>query len=179
MTRSVRISARAAGPACPVRLLEGLRRVETAVAGGCLALMTAVVFADVMGREIWETGILGAQKLGVYAFVYAGFLGLPLATGPGVHLRPRFADGLARAVPARLMARLQNGVAALLSLALSWVALSFALETRALGETSLALPIPVWLVQIVLPYAFLSSGLRHALFALFPALTPTETGEAF
>lgn len=179
MRRSAHISEPAAGPGGPARLLDWLRQVETAVAGGCLVVMTAVVFADVMGREIWNTGIRGAQKLGVYTFVYAGFLGLPLATGAGAHLRPRFADGLARAIPARLMPRLQHGVAALLSLVLAWVALSFALETRALGETSLALPIPIWLVQIVLPYAFFSSGLRHALFALFPALTPDEAGEAF
>lgn len=177
MRRPAHISEPAAGPEIPARLLEWLRLMETAVAGGFLVAMTAVVFADVVGREIWNTGLLGAQKLGVYAFVYAGFLGLPLATGSGAHLRPRFADGLTHAIPGHLMARLQHGVAALLSLALAWVALSFTLETRTLGETSPALPIPVWLVQIVLPYAFFSSGLRHALFVLFPALTPNEAGE--
>ena len=40
------------------------------------------------------------------------------------------------------------------------------------GETAAVLSVPLWPVQIVLPYAFLSSALRHFSFAAFPSLKP-------
>ena len=37
--------------------------------------------------------------------------------------------------------------------------------------------IPLWPIQLVLPYAFFSSALRHATFAVWPDLKPSRAVE--
>lgn len=144
-----------------------------AVAIACLAIMAAVVLADVIGRELVGQGIEGAQKLAVYAFVYAGFLGLPLTTAQGDHLRPRLFDALsARHLSPAALARMQHLPAALLSFGMAWTGISFVAESIGFNERSPSLDIPVWWVQMVVPWAFASSGLRHLIFALVPSLAP-------
>lgn len=158
-------------------VLRSATAVETVVGIVALMVMISIVFLDVLGRELLGQGIAGAQRVGVFAFVLAGFLGLPLATAQGVHLRPKFADGI---FPARVWSRmrvLQHGVSAIISVGLAWFGLSFARQTLALQEVSPVLEIPVGLVQLVLPYAFFSSGLRHAIYILCPDLAPDDTGK--
>ncbi len=148
-------------------------RVEMAVAITCLAIMAIVVFADVAGREIAGRGIEGAQKLAVYAFVLAGFLGLPLTTARGRHLRPRLFDGVTgRILPEAVVARLQHLPAAAISFGMAAAGVSFVIEAIGFDERSPSLDIPVWWVQMVVPWAFASSGLRHLVFALAPGLAP-------
>lgn len=159
------------------RVLKIVGTVETTVAILALAVMTIVVFADVFGRDLLGHGIAGAQRIGVYAFVVAGFLGLPLATAQGMHLRPKFADRIFPAKAEMLAVHVQNALAAALSLGLAWFGFSFARQTMALNEVSPVLEVPVGWVQMVLPYAFASSGLRHIVFALRPDLAPLETGD--
>ena len=43
---------------------------------------------------------------------------------------------------------------------LAWLAVKFVLETREVGETSLGMGMPLWIVQAVIPLAFLIIGLR-------------------
>lgn len=157
------------------RVMRAVTAGETAVAVLALVVMTSVVFVDVLGRELIGQGIPGAQRIGVYAFVLAGFLGLPLATARGAHLRPKFADSLFPPRARSTVAVIQHALAAILSLGLAWFGLSFARQTLALHEVSPVLEIPIGLVQLVLPYAFLSSGLCHLVFALNPDLAPTDS----
>lgn len=154
-------------------MLAWISRIETVVAVTCLSIMATIVFLDVLGRELLGAGITGAQKIGVFAFVYAGFLGLPLATGAGEHLRPRILDGaLEKLLGPRPLTVLSHAVAAILSFALALAGLIYVRESFMLGERSPAIELPVWIVQLVLPYAFLSSGLRHAAYAIAPELGP-------
>lgn len=150
-------------------------RFEMVVAMACLGVMAAVVLADVIGREVAGQGVDGAQKLAVYAFVCAGFLGLPLTTATGGHLRPRVFDTFtARHVSPAILARMQHLPAALVSGFMAWAGLSFVIEAIGFNERSPSLNIPVWWVQTVVPWAFASSGCRHLAFALVPALSPRE-----
>ena len=48
---------------------------------------------------------------------------------------------------------------------------------RELGERGMAIPIKVWPIQMVLPWMFVSSALRHLAFAAWPALRPEPKGE--
>lgn len=157
----------------PGRALALSFAVEMAVAILCLAIMAAVVLADVVGRELLGQGIEGAQKLAVYAFVCAGFLGLPLTTAQGGHLRPHLFDGVTgRLLSPAALARMQHLPTALLSLGLAGSGLSFVVESIGFAERSPSLHIPVWWVQTVVPWAFLSSGLRHLTYVLVPSLAP-------
>jgi hypothetical protein len=48
------------------------------------------------------------------------------------------------------------------------------MQTRGVGEMSVTLGIPIWPIQALMVYAFVSAGLRHILYALLPALRPQE-----
>ena len=57
-------------------------------------------------------------------------------------------------------------------LGLAFYAFRFVKSSAALGEVGMAIPIVVWPIQLVLVWMFLSSALRHAAYAVWPALRP-------
>jgi len=155
-------------------LLNALQRIEGAVAALAYATVALLLMADVLGREIFGEGIFGAPKMAVYAAIVAGFLGLALATGAGSHLRPAFLDGV---IPDRFDRQVWQAadiVSALVYLGLAWVAIEFVLSTRQSSDRAAVLYWLLWPIQVVMPYAFISCALRHALFAIAPSLRPAQ-----
>ena len=118
--------------------------------------------------------VFGAQKMAVFAAVVAGFLGLSLATAAGSHLRPGFMDGI---FPARFNTtvwRAADVVSSLIYLALAIVAIQFVLVSMEAGDRAAVLYWTLWPIQMVIPYAFFSSAIQHAIFALWPQLRPAS-----
>jgi hypothetical protein len=62
-------------------------------------------------------------------------------------------------------------------IALGWYAVDFVRNSAALGERGMAIPIVVWPIQLILPWMFFSSALRHLCFAAWPALKPVAKQE--
>ena len=159
------------------RALAVLLTVEAAVASLAFASVAALILFDVLGRELFNRGLFGAQKYAVYATVVAGFLGLVLATASGRHLKAEVARPLTPPDWEPVVERLSDLVSAALFIVLGIVALTYVSETFAADERAAVLYIPIWPMQIVLPYAFFSCALRHVLFAAFPALRPDGNAE--
>ena len=158
------------------RILGTLLRIEGTVAAIAFLAAASAILADVIGREIFGHGIWGAAKFAVFASVVAGFLGIGLATHAGMHLRPRFADGW---IPARFepaMKRISALIGALLFCLLGVLSWIYVRETFAFGQRAPVLDWPLWAVQIVMPYAFFSNGLRHLIYAIRPDLVPEAAG---
>lgn len=158
------------------RWLGRLSRIEKGITNLAFGALIILVFADVVSRELTGSGLHWARQAGVYANIIVVMIGLGLASDGGAHLRPRFADGWLppRWTPA--LRRLQHALMAAFCVAFAGVALGVVLESAELGERSAALQIVVWPVQAVIPLAFGLASLRHAAFAVFPALAPAETG---
>ena len=68
-------------------------------------------------------------------------------------------------------------VAALICIALGFYAVQFGQSAYALGERGMAIPIKVWPIQLILPWMFFSSAIRHLVFMAYPALRPEPKGE--
>ena len=159
------------------KLLRWLWRIEATIcviafSGTALALMF-----DVLARELFGNGLFGAQRFAVWSNAIAGLLGFALVTAERGHLRPQFADAL---VPKSLephIERIGEVVSALICLALAWFAMEFVLSSAKLGERGMAIPILVWPIQLVLPWMFFSSALRHIAFATWPVLRPAPRSE--
>jgi len=154
------------------RALLWLHAVEKAVAVAAMVVVAGALTADLLGREVLGSGIFGAQRVAVYATVVAGLIGFALATAENRHLRVQAID---RLLPRRwdgALDRAASVVSAVICLWLAWFAWRFVGQTFAVGERSMTLGIPVWPIQIVLPYAFASAALRHLAFAISPALRP-------
>lgn len=155
----------------PVRAFLMLLEVtEGYVAMLAYAGVAALLIADVLMREVFGVPVLGAQSLAVLAAIVAGFLGLSLATAKGMHLRPALFDNL---LPARFDRYVERGsdlVAAAFYLSITVFALRFIGESQAAGDKAAVLYFPLWPIQLVMPYAFLSCAIRHAAYALDPEL---------
>jgi C4-dicarboxylate transporter DctQ subunit len=75
------------------------------------------------------------------------------------------------------MERISDVVSAVICLALGWYAIEFVKSSHALGERGMAIPIKLWPIQLILPWMFFSSAIRHLIFAASPALRPVPKGE--
>jgi TRAP-type C4-dicarboxylate transport system permease small subunit len=157
-------------------VLGKLLKIEGTVAAVAFALAAAAVLSDVIEREVFGQGIWGSTKFAVFAAAVAGFLGIGLATHAGMQLRPQFADGW---MPKRLepaMRHVAPGITAFLFFAIAWYAGAYVYETYQYGQLAPVLDWPLWMIQIVMPYAFISNGLRNLIYAIDPDLTPKSSG---
>ncbi|RMF97535.1 MAG: TRAP transporter small permease [Gammaproteobacteria bacterium] len=152
--------------------LAGCSRVERAVTFIAFCAVIAVVFADVVSRELTGAGLHWARQAGVYANLVVVMFGLGLASASGAHLRPRFADGWLPAAWRPWLERIADALMALFCIGFATVAAGVVFDSWQLGERSTVLRTPVWPVQAVIPLAFALVALRHALYAAYPALRP-------
>jgi TRAP-type C4-dicarboxylate transport system permease small subunit len=171
-------TARPGGPGPAAAVLAAISRVERFVTVAAFAVLIAVVFADVVSRELWGRGLHWAMQAGVYANYVVVLFGLGIASASDAHLRPRFAD---RWLPARFepgLARLPDAGMALFCLGFAIVAVDVVAVTRELGDRSAVLGNLVWPLQALMPVVFALAAIRHALYACWPSLRPVApTGE--
>ena len=159
------------------RILRALFAFEVVVAIAAYAVIAGLMLVDVFLREIIGTSIPGAQRISVYLMILLGFLGIGLAAAKGRHLRPRFADGL---VPARFVPLAQRAGACVMCacfLFFGYYGTLFVEQSIEYGDRARNIDLPLWIIQLVVPYAFASIALRYAIFALYPALTPEDVVE--
>lgn len=158
------------------RLLKILRGFEGTIAAAAFLMAAGAVLSDVFARELLASSIWGSTKFAVFCAAVAGFLGIGLATDAGMHLRPSFAD---RAIPQAFegaMARITPLVTAGIYLAAAWISFLYVRESFEFNQAAPVLDWPLWVIQIVMPYAFCSNGLRQVIYAINPALTPKSAG---
>ena len=160
------------------KFLRWLWLLEATVCVLTFSLTAIALMADVLAREFFGNGIFGAQRFAVWTTAIAGLLGFALVTAENGHLRPQFADKwLPRALDPH-MDRIGDMLSAAICIFLGWYAVGFVQSSAALGERGMAIPIKVWPIQLILPWMFFSSALRHIAFAAFPALRPAPKGES-
>lgn len=159
------------------RFLKALRLIESVVATVAYAAVAALLMIDVVGRELFGQSFLGAQQLAVYGAILAGFMGLTLATSDNSHLRPAFMD-FVFARHENLVKRIGETFSALFYFAAAWVAWTFVAVSMDAGDRAPVLYFLVWPLQLVIPYALASAGVKHAAFAIRPDLKPDPAVEA-
>ena len=159
------------------RILNYLFYAEAAAAILLYAMIAALLACDVLLREVGVSFILGVQRMCVYAMIQTGFLGLGLAAARGRHLRPRFADAL---VPKRFVPLVRRigsfSMAAIFGYFIIF-GVKFVMEAIEYGDLARTIKIPLWIVQLVVPYAFFSTALRYLIYGIFPDLNPEEKVE--
>lgn len=154
------------------RALHWLARIESAAAAIAYVIVAGLLLGEIVARELLSTTIWGSQKIAVFAAIYAGFLGLSLATASNAHLRPQFADNWPPAAIRGWFPRIGDGLSAVLFLALGIIATLYLMDTYANQDRAAVLYWPLWPFQAVIAYAFYSSSVRHLAFMLRPDLKP-------
>lgn len=158
-------------------LLALLFRLEAFIAIAAYCLIAGLLLGDVLLRETVSSSIWGAQRLSVYAMILTGFLGLGLAAARGEHLRPRFADGLIPKALSRFADRVGSFLMAAVFLLFAYVGIEFVMEAFQYQDRARIIDFPLWILQLIVPYAFASTAIRYLSFALYPALKPEEKME--
>ena len=153
-------------------LLAWLDRWERRLCVTAFAVLAALLFGDVLLRELSGNGLPWSHQAGVYANLVVALFGMGLAASAGSHLRPRFADHWLPQSWEPMLVRCSYLVSALALLLFAALALQLSLETRALAETATVLRIPLWPLQLLMVISFCSAALRYLCFSLQPQLAP-------
>ena len=156
-------------------ILKWLQRFESVIAAIAYAIVAGLLLGEIVAREFFASSIWGSQRMAVFAAIFAGFLGLTLTTGVNGHLRPQFADRWLPAAWDTAVARFGDFLSAIIFLSMAWFSSAYIGETFTNGDQAAVLYWPLWPLQLVLPYAFVSCALKHTIFGLKPALKPAAS----
>jgi TRAP-type C4-dicarboxylate transport system permease small subunit len=149
-------------------ILERLTQIEKIIASVMVFILTLFVVVDVGSREIFKTGIPWAQKGAVYLMIWVGFLGAILVTHKVEHLRPEIADKIWKGKAKGIYLRINNLLIFSFTAAMCFYSFKYVMESREFGDRNVVIDMPMWVLQAVIPYSFLSMSLRYAYFIFFP-----------
>ena len=152
------------------KFLDYLTRVEKICAAFFIVLLTSLVIMDVGAREIFKTGMPWAQKAAVNLMIWAGFLGACLMTQKGDHLRPEVGDKIWKGKMSVVAEKTRNALVAIFCFTLAYNGYLYVAESREFAELHVVLNVPLWILQLVIPWTFFSMGLRYTWFTYKPLL---------
>ncbi len=160
------------------RILAALATGEKLIAGLCIGGLTVIMFADVGAREIFKEGISWAQKVSLHLMFWGGMLGVAVVSAKGAHLRPEIGEKLWPQKLKPVLKAVEHFFITAFCIAMAAVAVNFVLESKASAQRHPVTDIPLWVLQIVLPYVFISMAVRHLFYAIFPSVRPADRNEA-
>ncbi len=131
---------------------------EGALAVAAMAAMSLLPVAELLSRQLGLSGVPGSSVFVQHLTLWVALLGAALAAGSD-----RFLSVSANTfLPEKWLPRvklLTSFVTAAVALCLAWASLQFVLETRQGGDM-LAMGIPKWVAQAVMPAGFLLIAAR-------------------
>jgi len=145
------------------------KRVVEGVLATVLLGMVALVFLQVILRDFFNSGISWADVVGRHMVLWVAFLGAMLATRSRQHLS---IDLLSRLVPRKIRNILRfflDVVAFVVCLSLMMAAVTLVMEERAMG-TELFLGVPLWVVQLIIPFGFLMMATEYLIGVVLDVL---------
>lgn len=156
------------------RILGWVETVEIAVLVFSFAAMTALLLADVIGRELFRQGLFGATYYALYFLILSAMLSFDVAVARDAHLRPTAFDGLVPESWDPAMRRIGHLISAAIAIFVIWGVWIFIAETRFFNEHNPTIRLPLWPMQVPLLLGFGMSFLRHLAYAAFPDIAPRK-----
>jgi C4-dicarboxylate transporter, DctM subunit len=139
---------------------RALRLGEESLAAAALVVMVLLPLAEIAVRSAFVTGVPGAGPMVQHLTLWVGFLGASLAARDDRLLS--IATGmLLPAAARRWTAVIAAVIAVAVTTTLCWGAVDLLRTQQAMGST-IALHVPVWTMQVVMPVALGSVALRLA-----------------
>jgi TRAP-type C4-dicarboxylate transport system permease small subunit len=136
------------------RLRAWLDSCETLLLLALLAALIVLSFLQVLLR-LGHGGLPWADVVNRHLVLWIGMLGAVLATARGRHIRIDVLGRALKGARGRWVGAGLDLLAAWICLRLARAALTFVLQTREFGDTLAPLPWPAWLLQAIIPAAFL------------------------
>ncbi|WCL49904.1 TRAP transporter small permease [Leptospira sp. GIMC2001] len=160
------------------KIIGGITIVEKVFGGLCFAILALLMAMDVGSREIFNEGIEWAQKGAIILMIWGGFIGAALTTAKGGHLRPEIADKLWPEKFKPFLKVIEHLIVTGFCVFLFYLSLEHLQAVQANGDIHpVIVGLPLWVVNIIFPYVFVSMAFRHFVFAIVPSLRPDDYGE--
>lgn len=160
------------------RTEQAARSIETWLIVVILGGLVLLGAAQIVLRNGFSVGLPWADGLSRLAVLWLGLLGAMAASRDGRHIS---LGAVTRWLPERVrrvVGVVADLVAAAVSAALAWYALSFVRDSREFGDLLLN-DIPAWWLQAIMPVAFAAMAVQFVLHAVRRALRgvkPVEIG---
>lgn len=144
------------------RLTEG---VEKLILGGSVLFLTVLLVLHVLARQLFDSGIPGQVELTQFSLVIMTFAGLGYAVRRARHIAmSAFYDQL-RGRPRKALLVFICLVSGAMMLFFAWHAWDYVSSIRAVGRTSSALGIALWIPYLMAPIGFALAGIQYWLTA--------------
>jgi len=158
------------------RLLKILTKCESICAAFSILLLAGLLLCDVISREVFSISLPWASKVSLHLMIFAGCLGVSLASSQGQQLRPEVGEYLFAEKTKNKMSFLRELIVATFCAFLTSLAFRYVNQTREFGDVHVVTHLPLWLIQLAFVLVFALLTVKHAIFAFFPPLRPNKQG---
>lgn len=152
-------------PQTTARLVRVLHRVEDGILAAVLTAMILLASAQIVLRNLFDTGLLWSDPLLRVMVLWLGLLGALAATRADKHI---VVDILLRVIAARWRSAIQSVATAFtagVTAIIAYHAARFVYDDYSAG-TKVFWEVPAWATELILPLAFGLMTLRFTLQAL-------------
>lgn len=137
-------------------------RSEEVLIGTLILSASVILFANVIARYFFNLGLPWAEELVRYQIVWMVFLGASVAARQGIHIGVDILMKISPAPVARLIDLTIHAIAVVFCGFLVFYGAELIAQTRAFGQISPAMQVPMWLVQLAIPVGSALMGVRFA-----------------
>lgn len=145
-----------------------MKRLEDAMLALLLAAMILIGGWQIFMRNVIGISLSWADESQRLLLLWLALLGAVAASRDRKQLRIDLASRYLEGFPRNLLEALADLLTAVVSGIIAWYALSFVRETWRFGDVVLG-QIPAWIVQTILPFAFMMIAIRHLINGLLSA----------
>jgi TRAP-type C4-dicarboxylate transport system permease small subunit len=160
----------------PSRLIRLATAVEDALLVVILAAMIVLAGAQIVLRNLFDTGLLWADPSLRVMVLWVGMIGAMVATRFDKQIS---VDAVSRFLSPRWRARVRvvtDLFTSVVSAMVGWHALRLVLDDKAAGSTVFA-SVPVWLCEAILPLAFGVIAIHYLVYAVVHARAAVGSGD--
>ena len=136
--------------------------VEDTFISTLLIAASAILFTNVVGRYVFNSGFVWAEEIVRYQIVWLVFIGASVAARKGIHIG---VDALVQVMPEglRKVVRLAVlGLCILFCAVLLFYGIELMLQTRGFNQRTPAMQAPFWWAQLAIPVGAALMGLRFS-----------------
>ncbi len=147
-----------------------ITRIEDGVLAGLLVVMIVMATAQIVLRNVWDSGLVWGDPLTKVLVLWIGLLGAMVASRQNNHIH---IDVLSRFLPARAKAA-SEALNSLFAAAVCGVVAYHAVRLVLLDKDAATVAfgaVPTWVCELIIPFGFGVIGLRYALLALSDAIS--------
>lgn len=131
-----------------------------------VTLMTLIVFFDFLFRELFDYSFIWAKELAAFLMIWVGFIGASYATKENKHLVVGIPEKLFPKKILPYVSLFVNLLVFIVTIFLAYLGFLYVQETKEIGETSLVLNIPLWIVQLIIPVSLIIIAVRFIILAI-------------